>query len=133
MRYLAYLLASFVMQVVAWIVTPVLPLFAVRREGSMDNANSYGVGFRLPRWLAWFDTPDNPLEGDSNWFRNHPETTHNSTSSYTTRLNMPSIHFKMISMRLQFGNLAEVDPQFIKKCRSCPKRLVRIDCRRVIV
>lgn len=76
MRYLAYLLVSFVMQVVAWIITPVLPLFAVRREGPMDNANAYGVGSRLPKWLAWFDTPDNPLDGDSNWFRNHPETTH---------------------------------------------------------
>lgn len=76
MRYTLCLIASLLMQLVAWVITPILPLFAVKREGPMDNANSHGVGFRLPTWLAWFDTPDNPLDGDSNWFRNHPETTH---------------------------------------------------------
>ena len=64
MRYLIYLILSFIMQIVAWLVTPVLPLFAVRREGWSDNKNDWRVEPRLPLWLTWFDTPDNSLYGD---------------------------------------------------------------------
>ena len=71
MRYLIYLLASFLMQIVAWIITPLLPLFAVQRMGPTDNNNSQGVEPRLPLWLSWFDTPDNSLLGDNNWLKSH--------------------------------------------------------------
>lgn len=37
---------------VAWVLSPVLPLAALNRD-------------TLPRWLAWFQTPDAPLDGDS--------------------------------------------------------------------
>lgn len=69
MRWPLYLLASFVMQVVAWIITPILPLFAVNRFGPIDNASREGYEPRLPLWLSWFDTPDNCLYGDDNWYR----------------------------------------------------------------
>lgn len=69
MRYLTYLLASFLMQIVAWIITPLLPLFRENRFGPIDNANREGYEPRLPLWLSWFDTPDNCLYGDDNWYR----------------------------------------------------------------
>lgn len=42
----------------AMIAAPVLPLFA--------NANGW-----LPRWLWWFQTPDNSLDGDGGWKHEH--------------------------------------------------------------
>ena len=71
MRWTLYLLASLVMQVVAWIITSILPLFAVQRMGAWDNAREQRMGYRLPLWLSWFDTPDNALDGDYNWLKNH--------------------------------------------------------------
>jgi len=71
MRYLIYLLLSFVIQIVAWIITPVLPLFSVLREGWSDNHRVKAVEPRLPLWLSWFDTPDNSLFGDENYRREH--------------------------------------------------------------
>ncbi|MEX5533441.1 DUF7338 family protein, partial [Pseudomonas syringae] len=71
MRWLLYFLAYLPLQLFAYAVTPLLPLFAVMRYGALDNANSYGMGLRLPEWLAWFDTPDNSLHGDDNWVANH--------------------------------------------------------------
>lgn len=64
LRWIACLMLYLVMQVVAYVVTPLLPLFAVNRDGLQDNANANGVGPRLPLWLSWFDTPDNDLFGD---------------------------------------------------------------------
>lgn len=69
MRWFAYLLASLVMQVVAWIVTPILPLFAVLRDGPSNNNSRRELSWRLPLWLSWFDTPDNDIEGDDNFIR----------------------------------------------------------------
>lgn len=71
MRYLIYLIISLVMQVIALVITPVLPLFAVRRMGWCDNHSYLAEEPRLPNWLSWFDTPDNGLFGDSNFQANH--------------------------------------------------------------
>lgn len=71
MRWTIYLLVSFVMQLVALVITPLLPLFASPREGRSENGNVIAVGPRLPRWLAWFDTPDNDLYGDPKWRTSH--------------------------------------------------------------
>lgn len=71
MRWPLYLLASFVMQIVAWIITPLLPLFARQRFGAWDNASEQRFGYRLPDWLSWFQTPDNALDGDYNWLKEH--------------------------------------------------------------
>lgn len=71
MRWFLYLLASLVMQVVALIITPILPLFARQRFGAWNNASEQRFGYRLPTWLSWFDTPDNALDGDYNWLKEH--------------------------------------------------------------
>lgn len=62
---------SLILTVVAMIVTPFLPLLATNQDGPLDNATSYGPGPRLPKWLSWFMTPDNSLEGDGGWKKEH--------------------------------------------------------------
>ena len=76
MRYFLYLLLYIPVQIFAYLITPLLPLFAVYRNGKSDNASYYSFGYRLPTWLAWFDTPDNGLEGDHNWQYSHPMDTY---------------------------------------------------------
>lgn len=49
----------------------ILPAFAVYRYGPMDNGNEHGMGWYLPSWLSSFQTPDNPLDGDNGWMREH--------------------------------------------------------------
>lgn len=49
----------------------ILPLFVSDRAGFLDNATKYGIGKRLPVWLAWFQTPDNDLTGDEGWRTEH--------------------------------------------------------------
>jgi hypothetical protein len=70
-RYLAYLLLYIPVQIFAYLITPLLPLFAVKRMGNTDNNSYRQTQPRLPIWLAWFDTPDNSLLGDSRWMANH--------------------------------------------------------------
>lgn len=65
LRWLAYLVVYAVAQVITWVITPLLPLFAVTREGPVNNNEKVALGPRLPEWLAWFNTPDNSLEGDA--------------------------------------------------------------------
>lgn len=71
MRWLLYLAALAVLSLVALLVTPLLPAFAAPRLGPVNNNNGTAVEPRLPRWLAWFDTPDNSLLGDSGWRATH--------------------------------------------------------------
>ena len=66
-RYLVFLIASLLVEVVARIIAPVLPAFATMQPGKTDNNNSFATEPRLPRWLAWFQTPDNSLWGDTGW------------------------------------------------------------------
>lgn len=76
MRYLLTLAAYLPVQLIAYLLTPLLPAFAENRSGWLDNGNLWGVGPRLPKWLAWFDTPDNDLLGDPRWLQNHPNGTY---------------------------------------------------------
>ena len=71
MRYLLYLLLYIPVQLSAYLITPLLPLFAVRRMGAADNANDLRYEPRLPLWLSWLDTPDNSLWGDHGWQTKH--------------------------------------------------------------
>lgn len=66
MRWLLYLLIYLCMQIIAWIITPILPLFTENREGWLNNRTLYASGLRLVKWLSWFDTPDNSIDGDAN-------------------------------------------------------------------
>lgn len=71
LRWLFYSLALAVMSLLAYVITPLLPAFAVQRYGPVDNNHGMAVAPRLPLWLAWFDTPDNSLLGDAHWQATH--------------------------------------------------------------
>lgn len=74
LRYITYLCVYLVVQILTYIITPLLPIFTERREGWCDNANVWCEAPRLPRWLSWFDTPDNSLKGDKNFAEEHEDT-----------------------------------------------------------
>jgi hypothetical protein len=46
-----------------------MPLFGVHKEWWLDNHSKRGMGFVLPTWLNWFNTPDNDLYGDATFQR----------------------------------------------------------------
>lgn len=73
-RYLLTLLIYIPFQLLAYLITPILPLFAVKRYGALDNASTYGMALRLPTWLSWLDTPDNSLGRDGNYLAAHGDT-----------------------------------------------------------
>jgi hypothetical protein len=56
---------SLVVTLLGVILAPILPLFSKMEMGWMDNHSYIGLGHRLPKWLNWFMTPDNSLEGDA--------------------------------------------------------------------
>lgn len=49
------------MTIIAFILSPVLPFFAIENNGMP----------KLPKWLSWFDTPDNSLNGDLGHLNRH--------------------------------------------------------------
>jgi len=68
MIYLVYLILvpiSLLLTLLAVILAPVLPLFAVQKLWWCDNHNYQAVGPVLPSCLNWFMTPDNTLDGDA--------------------------------------------------------------------
>lgn len=72
LKWLGLLVLSYAFTLVAFVVGPVLPLFAVMRTGPGDNANTTVYGPYLPTWLFWFDTAtDNSLWGDHGWRTEH--------------------------------------------------------------
>lgn len=52
------------MTLLAYVLAPVLPLFATLQLGLVNNAEKEAVEPRLPWWLSWFGTFDNSLLGD---------------------------------------------------------------------
>jgi len=66
-RYVIYLLINFAFDVLANLIAPLLPVFAKPALGLSDNGQALLVEPRLPRWLSWFQTPDNSLYGDKGW------------------------------------------------------------------
>lgn len=71
MRYVLLLPLWLVFNLLAYLIAPVLPLFAENRIGLCDNGNASRVEPRLPSWLGWFDTSDNSLYGDHGWRTKH--------------------------------------------------------------
>jgi len=67
--YLALVPINLLITLVAVILAPVLPLFATQQIGWLDNGSQWGIGPRLPKWLNWFMTPDNSLDGDATFER----------------------------------------------------------------
>jgi len=70
-KWLLLLPVWFVFNVLAYLLAPVLPLFATERMGPCDNNHAQRIEPRLPVWLGWFDTPDNSLLGDFNFHVHH--------------------------------------------------------------
>ena len=72
MIYLIYIVLvpiSLVLSLIALITAPVMVLFATQQDGWLDNHSIWGIGPRLPKWLNWFMTPDNSLDGDATFDR----------------------------------------------------------------
>jgi len=68
MVYLTYpflVVYNLFMTLVAVIIAPILPAFAIQQDGWLDNQSMWGRGPRLPKWLNLFMTPDNSLDGDA--------------------------------------------------------------------
>ena len=65
MKWLLLLPCWLVVNLLAYLLAPILPLFAVDAYGKLDNNNADGWGWRLPNWLAWLGTNDNALTGDA--------------------------------------------------------------------
>jgi hypothetical protein len=63
---------SLLLTLVAIIIAPILPVFAVQKEWWLDNHGYRAVGPVLPSWLFWFMTPDNSLDGDATFERLNP-------------------------------------------------------------
>ena len=75
MIYLWYVVlvpVSLLLTLVAVLLAPVFPLFATQQMGWCDNHSFEAVGPRLPKWLSWFMTPDNSLDGDATFERLNP-------------------------------------------------------------
>ena len=67
MIYLIYILLvpiNLIITLIAVILAPVLPLLSSPQWGWCDNHSYENFGPRLPKWLNWFQTPDNDLYGD---------------------------------------------------------------------
>lgn len=66
MKYLFLLICEIPVSLLARILTPILPLFAIGKD-------------HLPSWLSWLDTPDSPIFGDAGFRAENPD-------SYWTRV-----------------------------------------------
>jgi hypothetical protein len=67
--YLILVPINLVITLLSLILAPTLPLFGVHKEWWLDNHSKRGIGFVLPSWLNWFNTPDNDLYGDATFQR----------------------------------------------------------------
>lgn len=57
--------------IVTYIFAPIIAIFAIKRDGHLDNNTKYGQGYYLVNWLSWFQTPDNSIDGDEGWREEH--------------------------------------------------------------
>lgn len=71
LKWLALIFPSLFMAVFARLLCPVLPLFA--------EDDGY-----LPKWLSWFQTPFDSLDGDRHSWERHPGT--DAWSTYWRRV-----------------------------------------------
>ena len=63
--YVVLLPISLLITLVAVLTAPIMPIFAVQKDGWLDNHSIWGISPTLPDWLNWFMTPDNSLDGDA--------------------------------------------------------------------
>lgn len=67
--YIVLVIISLPINLAAFILAPVFPLFTVQKEWWCNNHSYRAVGPVLPSWLNWFMTPDNSLDGDATFER----------------------------------------------------------------
>jgi len=65
MTYALFVIGNLLITLIAVVLAPVLPLFAIQRMWWCDNHSYVDVAPVLPSWLNWFNTPDNSLDGDA--------------------------------------------------------------------
>lgn len=65
MNFVILAVFNFVLIAIGILFAPVLPLLATQRMWWLDNHSVMGIGPVLPKWLNWFMTPDNSLDGDA--------------------------------------------------------------------
>ena len=70
-QWLVYLPLWAVINIMARLLCPFLPLFATDQYGNCDNNNGKCWGPRLSPCLSWFMTPDNSLYGDNTFASRH--------------------------------------------------------------
>ena len=51
----------------------ILAFLKSNQDGWLNNATVWGTGPRLYKWLSWFQTPDNSLDGDATFEQRFPE------------------------------------------------------------
>lgn len=71
-KYLVLAPLSLIFTLIAIIFAPIMVLFATEQYGWLDNQAKTGFGYRLPKWLNIFMTPDNSLEGDATFEKLNP-------------------------------------------------------------
>jgi len=98
LRWLVYLCVLIPIQLLTWLITPILPFFSVIRVGSTSNNNDVGYELRLQHWLYWFDTPDNSLFGDDNWKKKYPIPTYISIVLWLYRNSLYGFKWEVLSL-----------------------------------
>lgn len=105
MKWFSYLLVFLLAVVVSVLLAPLLPLFAVMSYGACGNGSYSAVEPRLPRWLRWFDNPDNSLWGDLGWQKSH------CPNYYGCYLGMVLWLWRNKAGRVKYDLLAVVPPE----------------------
>jgi hypothetical protein len=75
MIYLIYLILvpiSLITTLVELVFAPIMVLFKIEELWWCDNHSFQAVGPVLPKWLNWFNTPDNTLNGDQTFQGKNP-------------------------------------------------------------
>lgn len=83
-RWLLYFIPALIVECIAWILTPIVCLFVVKRlhtDKVKRDYNKHVVTLNrefLPNWLSYFGTPDNPV--DEFWFGMYESSLISATS-----------------------------------------------------
>jgi len=106
LKYIIYLILYILIQLITYIVTPILPLFSINRLGWSNNHSIQVIEPRLPTWLSWFDTPDNSLLGDENFHRLNPDS-YWSRVKWLYRNSLYGFKWNAIGARIDAGRIFE--------------------------
>ena len=100
MIYLIYLLlvpVNLVLTLLAILLAPVLPMFSSNAYGWVDNGSKEDFEPRLPKWLNWFQTWDNSLNGDATFQTMFPPNQWWSQVHWLWRNPLPTFALRTLS------------------------------------